>query len=345
MPAPSDRRPLPKLPHRIDLGGFRVLPENRSAARAVQGLARQVMRTGRASVCPLVLHGPPGCGKSHLAGAMLAAVVSGSGELTARSESAGDLARPDLAEAGSGFADRGLRSCDVLVLEDVQHLPERAADAVCDLIDRRAARRKAFILTAGAGPASLAHLPRRLTSRLAAGLVVQLEPLGPASRRAILGATAKAQRARLSPDALDYIAEQTTGGGVRAALGLLANVAQVARDFGTLDRAAVEKILAGTGQPTSRGGALDAIMKRVSAAFGVTEKQLLGSSRLRSVLLPRQVAMYLARELAGLSLPRIGAAFGRDHTTVLHACRKVEAALEADDVLKARVKQLRGELG
>ena len=86
-------------------------------------------------------------------------------------------------------------------------------------------------------------------------------------------------------------------------------------------------------------------MKRVCAAFGVAEKDVRGTSRLRSALVPRQVAMYLARELAGLSLPRIGAAFGRDHTTVLHACRRVEQAMAADALLKARVKQLRGELG
>jgi chromosomal replication initiator protein len=346
MPAPSNRRSPPKRPPQIDLGGFQILPENRSAVRAVQGVARQVMRTGRASVCPLLLHGPPGCGKSHLANAVLAAIVSGSGELTARSESAGDLARPDTAEKGSGFADRGLRSCDVLVLEDVQHLPERAADVVGELIDRRAARRRALIITASAGPATLTHLPRRLTSRLAAGLVVQLEPLGAAGRRAILEAGAKAKGVRLAADALDLLAEQTAGGGVRVALGLLQNLAHVAPNYpGPLDRAAVEQVLVGTGQPTSRDGALDAIMKRVCAAFGITGKELLGASRLRPVMVPRQVAMYLAREVAKLSLPRIGTAFGRDHTTVLHACRKVEAAMETDAVLAARVRQLRGELG
>ena len=62
-------------------------------------------------------------------------------------------------------------------------------------------------------------------------------------------------------------------------------------------------------------------------------------------MVPRQVAMYLAREIAGLSLPRIGAAFDRDHTTVLHACRKVEETMAGDDLLRSRVKQLRGELG
>jgi chromosomal replication initiator protein len=344
MPAPIDREPHSKLSPRIDLGGFLILPENRSAVRAVQSLARQVLRGGRVAVCPLVLHGPPGCGKTHLTRAALAALVNETPEITARSESAGDLARPDT--VAEGLADRALWACDVLVLEDVQHLPERAADAVCDLIDRRAARKKALVVTANSGPAGLAHLPRRLTSRLAAGLVVQLEPLGAASRRTILEAGAKAKKLRLTPDALDLLAEQASGGGVRAALGLLQNLAHVAPNFpGPLNRAAVEQVLAGTGQPTSRGATLEAIMKCVCVAFGVSEKELLGTSRLRSVMLPRQVAMYLARELAGLSLPRIGAAFARDHTTVLHACRKVEETLAADEVLKSRVKQLKGELG
>ncbi len=169
---------------------------------------------------------------------------------------------------------------------------------------------------------------------------MQLETLGVKSRRAILEANAK--NVRLAPDALDWLAAQ--GGGLRAALGLLQNLALVASSYpGPLDRAAVEQIVAGTGQPTSRGTDLAAIMKRVCAAFGITQKELLGPSRLRRVLLPRQVAMYLARELAGLSLPRIGAAFGRDHTTVLHACRKIEEAMEGDMKLAAVVKQLQGE--
>ena len=89
---------------------------------------------------------------------------------------------------------------------------------------------------------------------------------------------------------------------------------------------------------------MEAIIKRVVAVFGVTEKTLFGPSRLRNVLLSRQVAMYLARELVGLSFPRIGAAFGRDHTTVLHACQKIEEALRTNAELSSRVRQLRGEL-
>lgn len=335
MPAPAHPR--------IELRGYHVLPENRSAVRAATSLARAVLLGKRVPFGPLVLHGPPGCGKTRLTAALLAALADGSPELVARSESAGDLARPDSPD-DAGFADRDLRTCDVLVLEDVQHVPERMAAAVCDLIDRRVARRRALVVTATAGPASLTHLPQRLTSRLAAGLVVPLEPLGVAGRRKLLAAAAGERNVRLTPDALDWLAAQT--GGLRATFGLLQNLSLVAAQFpGPLDRTTVERILAGTGQPTSGRASPDAIIRRVAAAFGVSEKELLGPSRLRNVLRARQVAMYLTRELAGLSLPRIGAAFGRDHTTVLHACRKVAEEAETDAVLCARVRQLRGEFG
>jgi chromosomal replication initiator protein len=339
MPAPADRKPAP----RIDLRGFQVLPENRSAARAIQSLARAALLGKRPAFCPVVLHGPPGCGKTQLANALVA-VASSSADLTARVESAGDLARLETTGEAPGFADRDLASCDLLVIEDVQHLPERVADAVCGLIDQRVRRRKPLVVTAGSGPAGLSHLPQRLTSRLAAGLIVAMEPIGATGRRSLVAAAAEARRVRLTPDALDFVAGQS--GGLRAALGSLQNLALIAPQYpGPLDRTAVAEILAAAGQPTSETGGIDAIIMRVAAAFAVSERELLGPSRLRNVLLSRQVAMYLARELAGLSLPRIGAAFGRDHTTVLHACRKIEAGVEADSALAARVRQLRGELG
>ena len=113
---------------------------------------------------------------------------------------------------------------------------------------------------------------------------------------------------------------------------------------GPLDRKAVEEILAAGGHGRGADGELPEIVKRVCAAFGVTRKELLGPSRLRRVLVPRQVAMELAREVGGLSLPRIAVAFDRDHSTVLHACRKVEEMVEDDVELAATVRQLRKEL-
>ena len=321
--------------------GFLVLPETRSAARAVRSVCRAVVAGKRPAANPVVLHGPPGTGKSRLLAALARHLATAPAGVTARLVSVGDLARsPD-----ENLADRDLFDCDLLALEDVQHLTDRTADAACELIDRRAARRRATVVTASAGPASLTHLPRRLTSRLAAGLVVQLEPLSATSRRLILADAATTKGLRLTDDALDFLAEQATGGGVRAPLGLLQNLAQVARAFpGPLGRAEVEQTLGETGQPTSPAADVSVIVKRVAAAFGVKEAELLGPSRFRAVLRARQVAMYLVRELAGLSLPRIGAAFGRDHTTVLHACRKVEDETAVDLGLAKRVQEIRSTL-
>jgi chromosomal replication initiator protein len=136
-----------------------------------------------------------------------------------------------------------------------------------------------------------------------------------------------------------------SGGGLRSALGRLAALGAGAKAFpGPLDRAACEAILAAGGHPTSPAADVPGIIGKVAAAFGVTAKELMGPSRLRRVLVPRQVAMFLAREACGLSFPRLAAAFGRDHTTVLHAVRKVEAGLASDERLAAVVRRLRAEV-
>ncbi|HEY1190524.1 MAG TPA: helix-turn-helix domain-containing protein [Gemmata sp.] len=318
--------------------GFLVLPENRVAVRAVRSMCRSVLAKKRPGANPVVLHGPPGTGKSRLSASLVEQLSSSPDGVSAQVVSAGDVARsPD-----ESFTDAALTTCDLLALEDVQHLAERFADAACDLIDRRTAHRRVTLVTASAGPSQLAHLPLRLTSRLSSGLVIQLEPLAAPSRLAILTAVARQKKIPLTDEALQWLAEQAPGGGVRATLGLLQNLAQVASAFpGPLTRADVQQALADSGQPTLAAPDVSAIVERVAGAFGTSVKELLGPSRLREILRPRQVAMYLARELTGLSLPRLGAAFGRDHTTVLHACRKVESEIATNLGLAKQISDLR----
>ncbi|MBY0457050.1 MAG: hypothetical protein K2V38_06920, partial [Gemmataceae bacterium] len=279
--------------------------------------------------------------KSRLSASLVQELAGSPDGLSAQVIPGGDFARPT-ADAGE---DEFL-SCDFLALEDVQHLTPAAAEELCDVLDRRASRRLATLVTASAGPAQLAQLPQRLTSRLSAGLVVPLAPLAATSRREILAEAARAKGVKLTAEAIDWLAEQSTGGGVRATLGLLQNLAQVAKAFpGPLALRDVRQTLAETGQPTSSPLTVSGIVEHVARAFGITAKELLGASRLRGVLRSRQVAMFLARELTRLSLPRLGAAFGRDHTTVLHACRKIEAEVQIDPVLAKRVSDLRAVLG
>ncbi|HEY2908775.1 MAG TPA: helix-turn-helix domain-containing protein [Gemmataceae bacterium] len=326
-------------------GSCCVLPENRSAVEAVAALGQALAAGRRPPANPLMLHGAAGVGKSHLAATLIQQLSQSATVITSRTVAVGDLAREADTEA-PGFADRELVDCDLLVLEDVQLLPPRHAGAVAALIDKRLSRRKATIATASVGPAKLKQFPRKLTSRLAGGLVVHLEPLSPPSRRNFLEAAAEERNLRLTPDALDWLAGQTKGGGIRQLLGLLGNIAAGASHFPPpLDRTAVQTILTGAGLPAAEHSDVARIVRQVAAAYGVTRKELLGPSRLRRVLVPRQVAMYLARELSGLSLPRLGSAFGgRDHTTVLHACRRVQAEAETDATLAGMVKQLRAEL-
>lgn len=307
--------------------------EHRSAARAVGALSRALDRGARA-VSPLVLAGPAGTGKTTLIDALVQAVAASPLGHTVRVVAANDLdPRPDEeAEADGRFPE--LVECDLLVVEDLQHLPARSGDLLGRVLDERASRRRPTVLTANAGPAALANLPRRLTSRLSAGLVVTLQAFSPPSRLKLLRFHAERLHLKLEPDALRWLADQP--GGLRPLLGMLHTLK--AKDAaGPLTREDVAEALAG--DQREQPGVAE-IVAAVAAAFGVSAKELTGASRLKTVMLARQTAIYLARERLKLSLPALGRAFGRDHSTVLHAVRKVEELLARDADYAGRVREL-----
>src|SRR5258707_10995339 len=125
---------------------FLVLPENRSAVIAVRRAARGIL-TGRSGFTPLLLHGPPGAGKSHLAAALHAFAAHKSSSVML---DASDWPRPDDSDL---LGD--MRGADLLVVEDLQHLPYRALNDFAVVIDQRCARRRATLVTANTGPARL----------------------------------------------------------------------------------------------------------------------------------------------------------------------------------------------
>jgi chromosomal replication initiator protein len=194
-----------------------------------------------------------------------------------------------------------------------------------------------------AGPARLTHLPARLTSRLASGLVVGMYPLSRISRLAFLRDRAAQRQPAVGPDVLAWLAEHVPGSG-RQLDGALSRVEGLARLY---QRPPTADEVAEHFQPDAeaRRPTVERIAQRVGRYFQVEPRQLQSRARSRNALLPRQVGMYLARQLTELSLQQIGAYFGgRDHSTVLHACRKVEQALSRDVSLSGAVRQLHADL-
>jgi chromosomal replication initiator protein len=338
-------------------------PENRSALAAVRRLADALVASSvRPEPNPLVLHGPAGTGKTHLVSALIGCVSQARPTLTCThltAAEAADLLRPAeeswrrAARLSPGAEEEGRQAgrpspredwhSDLLAIEDLQHLPARAAEALAGVLDARTARAEPTVFTATAGPARLTHLPARLTSRLVSGLVVGLEPLAPASRLALLQDRAQRRQLALGRDVLAWLAEHAGGSG-RQLEGALARVEALTRLHGRLpDLALVTAQFeadAAAGRPT-----VERIAERVGAYFRLEPRQIQSRRRLRQALLPRQVGMYLARRLTPLSLQQIGAYFGgRDHSTVLHACRKVEEAMSRDAALSGAVRQLHADL-
>lgn len=320
-----------------------ALPENRTAQLAVERVADCVCGRGpRRAIDPLFLHGPAGAGKSHLVSALLANVTQRSPDLQVALLVAGDfeaLLFPD----GDREEWKAARQADLLVVEDVQHLPTRVETAFVHLLDRGLTRGQQIVCTATMGPAQLNHLPARLTSRLGSGLVVGLQPLSPISRRVFLQDRLTRRGPNVESDGIAWLAEHLTG-SVRQLEGALARLASLAQlhpsPLHVETLAEHFDVEASAHRPT-----VERIAQRVGRYFQVEPRQLQARSRTRQALLPRQIGMYLARQLTELSLQQIGAYFGgRDHSTVLHACRKVEKALVHDVRLSGAVRQLHADL-
>ena len=318
-------------------------PENRLARAAAQRVADCVGGRGRRrDVNPLFLHGPAGTGKTHLVGALVADVTRRRPDLVVCLLPAGDCLPP--ADGAAPEWAAAARDGDLLVIEDVQHLPAASAETLARVLDARLVRERQTVLTASAGPAQLSRLPQRLAGRLASGLVVGLESLSPASRLALLRDGARRRGLEVDPDVLAWLSEHV-GGSARQLEGALHRLqALVALHAGPLDLT----VVAGQFGAEARAArpSIDRIVERVGRYFRVEPGQIRSRQRGRGALLPRQVGMYLARRLTPLSLQQIGAYFGgRDHSTVLHACRKVEQALARDASLSGAVRQLHADLG
>ena len=326
------------MPTRYVAARCLTLPENRAAIQALESVLASLSTESSSNLPnPLFLHGPTGTGKSFLV-QTLANELRKHG-LEVCKLSANDLAdsseRPDFQEA------------DLLIVEDLQHLPARCAHQLVRWIDERCQHEQATIFTATVGPGRLkprgVALPSRLTSRLASGLVVALAPMQAPSRRSLLQAFADEAKVTIASDILDWLGKHLSGGG-RQLHGAIQQIKALqrlqAKRLRVDDLQAHFRTQLDAAKPTMKR-----IAEHVSDYYRVKPKQVLSPRRSREIVLPRQVSMYLARQLTDLSFEKIGTYFGgRDHKTVQHACKKVDALMKSDLELCGAVQQMHAEL-
>lgn len=302
---------------------------------------------------PLFICGPPGLGKTHLLHSIADYVREHGGGLTVRYttvEAFTDHFVGALQAHALEAFKRAYRGVDVLLVDDVQFLERRARTEqeffhTFNALHQSGAQ---LVLTSDRLPRDMAALEDRLRERFEAGLVVDISPPDLDTRVTIL-------RKRVTQDdladvdtaALELIAERVES-NIRALEGALIRVVA----FGSLTGRPVTAELAGEvlaglyPELASPPSSVDQIQQRICETFGISMDQLLSTSRAQPVAWPRQLAMYLARELTDATLPAIGRAFGgRNHTTVLHACRRTAERMAADRATYETVRRLTDDLG
>ncbi len=286
---------------------------------------------------PLFLYAPPGLGKTHLLQAIGNYVLAFGAGATVRYTTAEAFTNHFITALGSRSVDafkRAYRDVDVLLIDDVQFLASKARteEEFFHTINALHERGRQLVLTCDRLPRALVSVEQRLRERFEAGLVADIQPPDRATRVTILRKRAALDGVVLAdPTVLDLIADRVTE-NVRALEGALIRVvAMHSLTQRPIDHALATEVL-DVMYPGRRPRvpSIAEVQAIVAGHFDLTVEQLTSATRTRRVAWPRQVAIHLARDLTGASLPTIGRAFGRNHATVLHACRRVSERLRDD---------------
>ncbi len=314
---------------------------NRFAHDAALGVAEQIPE---ARYNPLFLYGGSGLGKTHLMHAIGHEVRRRRPDLKVvylSSERFMNGFLKALREKSTIEFKDMLRAADVLLIDDVQFLAgkeftqEEFFHALNDLIGAG----KQLVLTADRSPRSLDGISERIKSRLAGGLEADVHPTDFELRFSFLQARRDQDareriRSAIGDDVLRFLAQKIVSNvrDLEGAFNKLALMTQATDDPITLDR--VREFLADILRTHDRKITVDEIMKRVAEFYNLRPADMLSPRRARPVARPRQIAMYFAKRLTTRSLPDIGRRFGgRDHTTVIHAVKRIESLRSVDSTL------------
>ncbi len=240
------------------------------------------------------------------------------------------------------------RNVDVLLIDDIQFLAgkEQTQEEFFHTFNTLHEENKQIIISSDRPPKEIPTLEDRLRSRFEWGLITDITPPDLETRIAILNKKARAEGLDIPNEVMLYIANQIDT-NIRELEGALIRVVAysslVNQDIDAPLAADALKDIIPSRKP--RAITVQTIQELVAEKYGITLEDFAARKRTRSIAFPRQIAMYLARQMTDLSLPKIGEKFGgRDHTTVIHAFDKISDMVETDNVLKAEIEEIKEQL-
>ncbi len=337
---PEEDMPGAPLDARFTFDSFVVGKPNELAHAA----ARRVAEGGPVSFNPLFLYGGVGLGKTHLMHAIAHELQLRQPQLRVLYLSAEQF----MYRFVQALRDRSVmdfkelfRSVDVLMVDDVQFIAgkDSTQEEFFHTFNALVDQNKQIVISADRAPGEIKDLEDRIKSRLQCGLVVDLHPTDYELRLGILQQKAEYYRDQykglaIAPGVLEFLAHRITT-NVRVLEGALTRLFAFASLVGRpIDMDLTQDCLADILRASDRKVTIEEIQRKVAEHYNIRLSDMIGPKRLRNIARPRQVAMYLSKQLTPRSLPEIGRRFGgRDHTTIMHGVRKIEELMSTDSQL------------
>ena len=350
-PSPQAKLDFDAVNHQLNprytFESFIVGASNQFAHAAAMAVADQPSK----SYNPLFLYGVVGLGKTHLMQAIGHTLKRRNPSLRLTYISAEKFTNEVIAsirlERMAAFRDR-FRNMDVLMVDDIQFIAtrERTQEEFFHTFNALYDQQKQIVISSDCPPKEISSIEERLRSRFEWGLIADIQPPDLETKIAILQKKAESERVQVPDDVAEYIARAIKS-NIRELEGALIRLMAYASLTGAvINLPTAQQVLKNIIETQEKKVTIEQIQKRVGEHFGLRAQDLKVRSNSKQIAFPRQVAMFLVKQLTSASLPEIGRQFGgKHHTTVLHSINKIETLRQSDKDLNKTINRLLDAFG